>query len=145
LPTVTNTLKTPDGTAIEGAAVTVELIASATALPAAGYVGGSDMVVAGVKATATSSAGVWSMTLTGQDDIAPANSYYRVVEQPPGSAPIVHTIQMPTAAGTYWLGDLLFDTATGAAVAWETVSVTVTANLTFHPFLGLGGLDPFGV
>lgn len=135
MPTVTNTLKTPDGTAVEGATVTVELIASTTGLPAAGYLAGTDTVVAGVKSTATSSAGVWSMVLTGQDDINPANTYYRIVEQPPGAAPIVHTIQVPNVAGTYWIGDLLYTTAGGAIAAYHPQ---------FHPFLGLAGLDPFG-
>ena len=78
MPVVYNTLNVPGGDVARRAKVRLQLIASTTVDNSPGWVDATDVTILSTTAPTVDSAGYWSATLTGNADITPANSVYRV-------------------------------------------------------------------
>ncbi len=106
MPVVSNTVLDPSSAPVR-VVVTVRLIAGETGYEP-GYVDGG--VIEGTVRTTSGDDGAWSVTLASNADITPANSYYEVLEQPPGRvAAYQHFISVPDGAGPYEVPDILVD------------------------------------
>lgn len=128
MATVTNTIKLPDGTSPDFAAVEIELVAADSG-HAAGWITATDITVLSI-ARPTVTAGAWSAALTPNDDIDPSGTVYRINEYA-GRLRYTHYIDVPTGGGT--VHDLLVD----APAALTSAALTVHAALTTAH--GLGG------
>jgi hypothetical protein len=112
MATVTNTIKLPDGTAPDHAAVEIELVASASG-HAAGWITATDVTVLST-ARPTVAAGAWSAALTPNADIDPAGTVYRVTEHV-GRNRYENYIEVDSDGGT--VHDLLVDPPASVASA----------------------------
>lgn len=105
MPTVTNTVRDPAGTAVPYAEVKIRLIAGSSTA-AVGYT--SDGTVIGSTTAVASAAGVWSAVLPGNSTITPADTYYEIIETIPGaSRGYVSYASMPGSGGPYALSAVL--------------------------------------
>ena len=102
MPTVTNTIKLPDGSSPTHAAVVIELVASTTGR-APGWVTANDNTILSVARPAVTN-GAWSAVLVANDDIDPAGTVYKVTETA-DKVRYVHHIEVPSGGGA--LHDLL--------------------------------------
>jgi len=115
MPTVENTVTDAAGNAVAGAVIKIDLIAGPV-LAQPGYtatttIGPSLLINA-------DSLGHWSVTLAGNADLTPANTYYRIIE-----AGYVSYVVVPTSGGPYSPQSLLVAPATPASVAISGVQV----------------------
>lgn len=105
MPTVTNTIKYPDGTVAAGR-VTIDLVGTnGSPLTDGAYVSASDFAIEASYA-ADLVAGVWSVTLTANSLINPAGTRWRVSEHIQGR-PTVYYLDVPNGAGPYFVEDIL--------------------------------------
>jgi hypothetical protein len=99
VPVVQNVATDPSGNPLVGAIVRIALIAS-TIGRSPGYLSTSDIV--GSWSTTTDNTGKWSLTLTGNANITPSNTYYQVSE-----AGYISNIVVPASGGPYNLSSIL--------------------------------------
>jgi lysophospholipase L1-like esterase len=112
MATVTNTIKLPDGTTPATARVEIELVASESGQTgAAAWIDATDVTVLSISRP-TVTAGVWSVSLTPNADIDPANTAYRVNEYV-GRDRYVHYIEVGSGGGN--LHDLLTEAPASVA------------------------------
>ncbi len=104
------------GNPLVGTRVTIDLIAGDAQDP--GYTSTASVVRA--VALTSGALGVWSVALTANASITPANTYYRVTEQPIGGRAKVSYISVPGSGGPYELVDVLLADPGEPAVAGIT-------------------------
>lgn len=128
MATVTNTITLPGGGTPTHCAVEIELIASSTGSPAAGWVTATDVtILARYRPTVTD--GEWSADLTPNDDIDPSGTVYKVTEYADKTR-VVNYVDVGSGGGT--IHDLLtsgpsglvFDSVTNHAADTSTHGVT---------------------
>lgn len=107
MPTVTNTIKRPDGTAYSAGRVVIDLVGT-NGTPIAGFVTASDYEIVSSHVVETLVAGVWSATLVANDLITPAGTRYRITEQVDGRNNVFY-VEVPNGAGPYRVEDILDD------------------------------------
>ena len=114
--TIQNTVLDPGGDPIVGIPVKIELLTDTTAPGASGYINASEASVSWQASTTTDANGAWSQVVpAGNDDIVPAGSVYRVTEIVDRAQVTTHLVDVPTAAGTYWVGSYLATAPDGSA------------------------------
>lgn len=96
---INHTLTRPGGAAASGVTVRVRLVTS-------GYVTSSKAGILSEAFTITDSSGHWSMDLTAQSAITPANTFYLVTHELRPQAETL-AIQIPDGAGPFNLADCL--------------------------------------
>ena len=102
MPIVKHTLTGPDGNAFGTRPVVIILVSGTTG----GFVGSTIEVVSQSLVT-TDLAGMWSVMLTPNASITPANTYYTATQVGETLAFVV-----PAGAGPYWVKDLLVQSPT---------------------------------
>lgn len=108
MPTVNNTVYNPNGDAVEGAKVEIELVYN-SASQAVAIDSDNDRIISGTYSTLTDSDGEWSATLVANEDITPASSVYKVTERI-ANVNTVYYISVPADGATpapNWIGDIL--------------------------------------
>jgi hypothetical protein len=109
---ITNTIHAPDGEAIPSALVEVQLLWDKNDQRIAKD-DDAQVVLMGVYATYTNQDGEWSVSLTPNASVTPADTVYRVIERvPPGKTTYVYYIEVPVDTATpapVWIGDILVD------------------------------------
>jgi hypothetical protein len=116
VPTVQNVVTDAAGNTIVGARVTIDLVAGDAQDP--GYTGSTSVIRA--YATTSGAAGVWSVVLAGNASLTPADTYYRVTEQAPGSRAKISYISVPSSGGPYDVADILLSDPDEPALAGIT-------------------------
>lgn len=114
---VKNTLLQPDLTPIVGAVVEIQLVADASTGRGEGWIPGSESSVIWRKHVWSQApdeddlnGGLWSVELEPNANIEPANTYYKVTEDPPGRAKAeTYYIQVPAGTGDLWVRDILVE------------------------------------
>jgi hypothetical protein len=108
MPIVRSQIVDPHGDPIKGALATIRLVSSIN-----GQTPGLNNVSRAVVISATKpplqSNGSWSIDLTPNASITPANTWYEAVQQAPGTQAQYLTFQVPDGAGPYDLFDILID------------------------------------
>lgn len=128
MATVTNAITLPGGGTPTHCAVEIELIASATGAPAAGWVTATDVTIL-ARYRPTVADGEWTADLTPNDDIDPSGTVYKVTEYADKTR-VVNYIEVGAGGGT--VHDLLtsgpsglvFDSVTNHAADTSTHGVT---------------------
>jgi hypothetical protein len=120
MPTVTNTIKRPDGTAYAVGRVVIEL-AGENGRPLSGaYVTADDYTIESAYTIETLTAGGWSQELVANSLINPSGTAWRITEQIDGRSHVYY-VDVPDGAGPYFVEDILSDApgdiASGASVA----------------------------
>lgn len=135
MPVVRNTLLAPGAVPVSGATVEIRLIASLTG-EAEGFLPPTDQAILDTKTLRTDATGLWSVTLTGNADIEPDNTFYEVKEfQPNRPQPVTNTFVVPTTGGPYHLYDLLITPpATLAPPHERSATAHVAAAVVATPF-----------
>jgi len=105
LPTIQGTVVDPAGVAVEGAKVTVQLVAADDDANAPGYVGSQQIF--SPRSTNTGADGTWSMTnVVGNASISPAGTVYKVTYERQNWKTSFH-ISVPASGGPYDVGAIL--------------------------------------
>ena len=104
MPTVTNTLKAPDGSLVSTASVQIEL-AGTDGVPIKGYVTAGDYSFIGYHQPTVTN-GVWSVSLVANSLINPAGTRWKVSETY-NSRTHIYYLSVPDGAGPYFVEDIL--------------------------------------
>lgn len=119
--TVQNTLTDPSGNPLANYPVSVSLVTGST-IP--GYTTTSSIIWR--ETIYTNASGLWSMNLTPNSTITPANSYYKVIE---GNGLYTSYIVVPASGGPYNLASILVTPPTPAAVGITGVQVAASGTI----------------
>lgn len=127
MPTVTNTVKYPNGTVAAGR-VTIDLVGdSGRPLTTGAYVSASDYAIE-ASYSADLAAGVWSVALVANSLINPAGTRWRVTESVDGRL-TTYYLEVPDGAGPYFVEDILDDApGTIASSALQAHEDTASAH-----------------
>lgn len=127
MPTVTNTIKRPDGTAFTSGRVVIELVGSNGATLSGGYVSASDYTIEGQYGIETLTNGTWSQSLVANSLINPAGTAWKITEQVDGRSHVYY-VTVPTGAGPYFVEDILTDPPGTIASAALTTHMADTVD-----------------
>ena len=110
MATVFNNIDKVAGDPQISALVTIELVWDKRVSPVA-KIEDEDTMVQGYYGTGTDDDGRWSVSLTANDEITPADSVYKILERiSQGDVTTEYYISVPQGAtAVYWSGDLIVE------------------------------------
>ncbi len=109
MTTVTGTVIRPAGTAVVGAAVIIDLIASAADDQAPGYIGADEQEIWTRTIATTDASGTWTADLpptAGTDNVYSQSGLVYAVTYSFGGGEFIHYIDVPASGSEVWLGSI---------------------------------------
>lgn len=104
--TISNKVERADGTP-QSISVKIQLLWDSTESPVAKD-SANDAMIQGSTTIDSDENGSWSLTVTSNDDILPANNVYKIVETAKtGSTSNTYYVSVPNTDPSFWVGDII--------------------------------------